>query len=336
MKSLDKKTIKAFQIIEKNYIELFNIANNKNDLDPLEISILINRTNLIIKNEAVSRIKKINKVSYGPPELLALKFFGSPSEDNGMHKKLKNKKVFWALFGYLYINYQYPSLNMENILNSTQLYNRQDVDQDERSLLTYYTTIIEEKTNLDSNFFIFDSSDKKSINSYYDHEVRKERTMIEEKVQNKINLEHQPCKSNEMIIFRGFDININESVRKDRRKIGNCNYKVQDAGVGISYTTDIKIAKDFAIQKFTTDTVNNSSTLSSCTNMRAIDTKISLNSVGLCVNSFSSTSNRRCYFASYKTPSDKILLNLSLYKEREILVNPKDLELISYKQVLRS
>lgn len=336
MQLYDKKTAKAFQIIDKNYLDLFNIANKRIDLDPLEISILINRTNLIIRNEVVNRVKKIGKVSYGPSELLALKFFGFPFEDNGMHKKLKNKKVFWALFGYLYMNYQYPSLNIDNILNSTRLHNRQDIDQDERSLLTYYTTIIEEKTSQESNYFIFDSSDKNSINSYFDHKVRKERMMIEEKVQNKINLEHQRCNSNEMIIYRGFDIDFNESVRKDRRKIDNPNYKIQESGIGISYTTDKKIAKEFAIQKFTIDTVNKSTTYSSCTNMRAIDTKISLKSVGLTVNAFSSTANRRCYVASYKTRSDKVLLNLSLYKEREILLNPNDLELIDYKQLLRT
>jgi hypothetical protein len=133
-----------------------------------------------------------------------------------------------------------------------------------------------------------------------------------------------------IFVYRGFDFGPKDSVRKGLKKTGNKQAHIQETGVGLSFTLDKMIAKEFALSKW--QAMHNKDV--SWEN-RVSNNWIILEKSGIDLQKFLSDKERYAAIGTYKVKETDIICNLAydrndVKSECEIMILPENLELISY------
>jgi hypothetical protein len=256
-------------------------------------------------------------------ELSCLAFFGVPNKDiEGAHTAISYSPLFWGLFGSLLTLVNYPFLGIQAIEQAIHHGNRLTLALEERqsAFLTF-------------NAYGLRASalSRRCTGRDFDYHLGSFETFIElkDEVQDRIDkstaqLACQTRADGSLFVYRGFDIAESDNVRKGRKRVGNPDLAIQEAGRGLSFTTDKGMANTFATHRF----LPSSSTWSI---KRRTPPGTVLRLHGLSDQQFREA-ERKPVVAEYEVSSDKLLLHNAAIED-EVFVLPKDAQLKRYKFV---
>jgi len=146
------------------------------------------------------------------------------------------------------------------------------------------------------------------------HRVKSERSLV--------NTERQDKK---IVVYRGFSVRPHEDIRVNRTLCENPQCFSQDAGAGINYTLNRRLAEEFARHPFTRSTY-----------ICAFQTRVKISQLMYEITETSPddfTSPAIPYVATYLLDPKDILLNLSSCVESEIVALHDSVKLVRYDPV---
>lgn len=317
-------------IYQEMYKDYFKSVSKKKSIDAIDEVTNFLFLNLDAKWIAVQQLGS-EKVSFFDKshQYKILAFYGSSDgQIPDTQHLLKNSRIYWAIFGYLIENDEYPFAIMPQIVNSCELHNRKLLESNARTYMALCLTIT--KSCLDLYFQLL-NDDMVDLNQLKRKFLQICKTAIRADVESNFRkaLSSIPTTANgKIIIYRGFDIAKNKDVRLGRYKRNNHNFYVQDSCAGLNYTLSKSVAQNFAVHKFVDD-----SALGVSKHHRMIASSSIFDLENISLDGFTDPSLRRPYVAKYLVDSSDILLNISCFGESEIVLNPKDVHLVDYRPV---
>jgi hypothetical protein len=257
-----------------------------------------------------------------------ISFWGIGLSDS-IEKHIKNNQLFWGLFSNYLVRNEFPSFNREHISKSVNRYERLNTSDLDKAYGVRYvencdTTLIGQvkKSCFDAinaqsciNYVLSDlQDDSESINCDFKESIEELRKITDSE--------------GNVLVYRGFDFGPGKDVRMHSKKIDNENAHIQETGVGVSFTVEKKIARQFALNKW--DSMNNGSSTS--WERRVQDNRYILEKSGVDIDSFLSNKVRNAAIGTYKVNTKDILLSfLITSSEKELVILPEKLNLIDYR-----
>jgi len=253
-----------------------------------------------------------------------INFFGLKNQIEPLHIHIKNTRLFWGLFTRLIKHNEFPSFNYEMIKQSYLIKDRLKPNLEARSHsgLTFFLAYT----------FIYDCikliiQEQKFITEEQINELRKDTPKEVNKELTKTNSKKITHKKKESyILYRGIDIDKNQNIRVDRKKLNNPNAEKQDAGQGFSFTSDRQEAINFAIHKF----IKDENSLGMNRELRFHNLSYFFEEQKISKDKFFDINNKRPYVVKYKIKHDDLILDLSGTKECEVVVDNEKAKIISY------
>ena len=251
--------------------------------------------------------------------------------DDSIEKHITNNKLFWGLFKlYIKVN-DFPSFNLEYIAASVNRYERLKAIDLEKALGIIYIQQCEGliRNNLeDYGCFLADAT-LENIKKDLSHDsifLNHSNFTVQES--NK-GLSKITDAEGDVLVYRGFDFGPGKDVRKDSKKIDNENAHIQETGLGVSFTGNKKVARQFALNKWEAMNIEVSTTWDN----RIKSNYYILKRSNLDIDTFLSDKVRNAAIGTYKVNKKDILLNLIAGSdlESELVILPEKLNLIDYR-----
>lgn len=329
----------AIEIISSAYKQFFEEENKKLKLDPNLIKFF---TRYLVLKESINIdiLEQINRdasaIFSQRIDLHIAAFFGIDNVCESTHQYLKNPRAFFSLYSMFIEKDEFPSCNLKKIEDAVSIHERMNISYDAR----VYSAIIPEVVI--SSYIVFRNSylsyleDKNeeflNLNHLSKHFLKLNLNTMQSYVNKFLHISRETIRkyteSNKIVVYRGFEICEQDSVRVNRYKVSNELSKIQDAGKSVCYTLDKKIAYYFATHKFKKHVEFNFSYEDRFNRARLLLNKLNIDST-----KFTSRKNRRVYVAKYEVDTKDILFDKSHDYEREVLVLPKNARLVEYRPV---
>lgn len=331
-----KNELEALNIIHEALIKFFMAENKKLKLDPniVKFCLRFRALDTILRHE-ISEELGVNAANYllGGSQLYISSFFGLSNVVEPSHIYLNNDRAFYALYSSLMYEHEFPSITMQNVENCFHEHGRNKLSIEART----YSAVVADIVNISYKVFIKDLVE----NSYHEYVssdlifnefMRLHGSTVFKQVDVYFTREMRAIKNgsnggNKLTVYRGFEISDKDDVRSGRLKINNPVAHIQNAGKGMFYTTDKKIANAFAMNKF----ANRSDFAKFEERISSI--KFILNNATFDFDKFMSRENRRAYIGRYEVDFKDILYTRIHLGESEIVAIPSKVNLVNYIQV---
>lgn len=265
-------------------------------------------------------------------QISIIAFFGIGLNDS-IEKYVVNDGLFWGMFIFSIRRNEFPSFQLELIKDSVNRFQRpkskQILKQTAYGVVAGCTETIEESL---FSIGVFNVNHASSALKKFKSKTSFLLGMADKMVQSSIKEINSIVDSEgNIFVYRGFDFGPKESVRKDRRRLGNEHSHIQETGVGLSFTLDKAVAKEFALSKWSA-MQNGEITLEA----RIFNSCVILEKSGVDFKKFLSDKERFAAIGKYKVNRKHIICNFAYDKnsyksESEIMVFPENLELIDYR-----
>ncbi len=264
-------------------------------------------------------------------QVFIIAFFGIGLKDS-VEKHILNNGLFWGLFPLAIRRNEFPSLQLQLISDSVNRYGRVKSNGLLKQMAFTVVQIcdvslieaIKKIGVFDANLSSMQLKRLRSCSNDFLKVANKMAETAAKEINKNIDLEGN------ILVYRGFDFGPKDSVRKGLKKKGNENAHIQETGIGLSFTTDKKVAKEFALSRWNA-MHNDEITWES----RISNNFLILKKTGIDIEKFTSDKERYAAIGAYKVSAKKILVNLAYdnnltNSESEVMILPQNLDLISY------
>jgi hypothetical protein len=284
-------------------------------------------------NKKVGLYINSNELLNAIDQVCIIAFFGIGLKDS-LEKHIVNNGLFWGLFAFNISRNEFPSFQLQLISESVNRYERlkstELLKQMAFIVVNFCDDILIESLKsigvFDENFTCKQFKRFKSQSNDFLKHANNRLESATKKIKKNIDSEGN------ILVYRGFDFGPKDSVRKKGfKKKGNKDAHIQETGVGLSFTLDKEIAKEFALSKW--NAMNNNQIT---WGIRISNNALILKKTGIDLQKFTTDKERYAAIGTYKVRAKKIIVNLAFdnnyaKSESEVMILPENLELISYR-----
>jgi hypothetical protein len=250
--------------------------------------------------------------------------FGFPNKVDPLHQHIRNPRLYWALFGLAIKSTEFPSLNYDLVKKSYEIKDRLKLSLDARSYSYAFFQIVHQ--DIDETLCFLGghvAQDKTQLKKIVSEVNSKAPRILNACIGNNISTKKV---QKSYVVFRGIDIDRTQNVRVGRYKRNNLFFEKQESGKGFSFTTDKDLAIRFSISKFIEDEYS----LGISRERRFDNLSFLFEELKVSRGAFFNVEQKRPYVIKYKVDREDILIDASGAFEREVMIDPDNVKIVSY------